>query len=175
MNDSETKLFNGFTLALGLFAGALFAAGASLAAKALDRSQHPAAEAEEARLAVEARISPIARVAMTGDESLAAAAAAIAAAAARPASAEPLTGETVVSQACSACHAPPGVPGAPLLGDVAAWSARVAQGADTLYDHAINGFQGAQGIMPAKGGRLDLSDAEIQDAVDWMLEQLPPQ
>ena len=50
-------------------------------------------------------------------------------------------------------------------------SERVAQGSDTLYDHAINGFTGAAGFMPQKGGRLDLSDQEVRDAVDYMVTE----
>jgi len=39
---------------------------------------------------------------------------------------------------------PPGaaVAGAPKTGDKAAWGPRIALGNDTLYKHAIEGFQG---------------------------------
>jgi cytochrome c len=36
--------------------------------------------------------------------------------------------------------------------------------------NAIEGFEGGTGIMPAKGGRLDLSDDEITTLVDYMVE-----
>ena len=42
--------------------------------------------------------------------------------------------------------------GAPKLADKAAWAPRIAQGKDTLYKHAIGGYQGKAGVMPAKGG-----------------------
>jgi cytochrome c len=42
---------------------------------------------------------------------------------------------------------------------------------DVLFDHAINGFTGDAGVMLAKGGRLDLSDQEVQDAVTYMVEE----
>jgi cytochrome c len=42
---------------------------------------------------------------------------------------------------------------------------------ETLHSHAINGFQGAAGVMPPKGGRVDLSDGEIIAAVEYMVEQ----
>jgi hypothetical protein len=59
-----------------------------------------------------------------------------------------------------------------LVGDVAAWTARIAQGSDLLYDHAINGFQGdAPTPMLPKGGRVDLSDQEVRDAVDYMVSE----
>jgi cytochrome c5 len=63
------------------------------------------------------------------------------------------------------------VGGAPPLGDVAAWAPRIAQGMDTLHQHALQGFTGAAGYMPPKGGRVDLSDAEIMSAVDYIVEQ----
>ncbi|KPK58642.1 MAG: hypothetical protein AMJ59_14375 [Gammaproteobacteria bacterium SG8_31] len=84
--------------------------------------------------------------------------------------AEAPSGQDVYQQACAACHTA-GVAGAPKLGDAAAWSDRIAQGNDTLYDHAINGFQGSAGYMPPKGGRTDLSDEAIKVAVDYMVEE----
>jgi cytochrome c5 len=42
---------------------------------------------------------------------------------------------------------------------------------ETLYQHALQGFQGAVGFMPAKGGRVDLSDDEIRAGVDYLVEQ----
>mgnify|MGYP003547136437 FL=1 len=38
-----------------------------------------------------------------------------------------------------------------------------------LYDHAIKGFSGQAGVMPPKGGRTDLSDDLIRQAVDHMV------
>jgi cytochrome c5 len=42
---------------------------------------------------------------------------------------------------------------------------------DTLYQHALQGFQGTAGFLPAKGGRVDLPDDEIRAAVDYLVEQ----
>lgn len=81
---------------------------------------------------------------------------------------EPLSGEQVYQQACAACHAT-GVAGAPKTGDAAAWADRIGQGEETLYDHAINGFQGQAGMMPAKGGNPNLSDDEVRAAVDYLV------
>jgi cytochrome c5 len=88
------------------------------------------------------------------------------------AAAAPLTGPQVYNAVCIACHAPPGVGGAPALGDGEAWASRIALGADTLIDHALHGYSGDKGVMPRKGGRLDLSDEEIIAAVEYMLEQV---
>ena len=70
---------------------------------------------------------------------------------------------------CGACH-DAGVAGAPALGDQAAWSDRIAQGIETLYTHAIDGFQGSAGYMPPKGGNMSLSDESVKAAVDYMVE-----
>ena len=72
---------------------------------------------------------------------------------------------------CAACH-DAGVAGAPVTGDTAAWSDRIAQGLDTLYKHAIEGFQGSVGYMPAKGGNVALSDDSVKAAVDFMVEKV---
>ncbi|HSH42176.1 MAG TPA: c-type cytochrome, partial [Arenicellales bacterium] len=84
------------------------------------------------------------------------------------AAAEPQSGEAVYQSSCAACHAS-GVAGAPVFGEEGAWSDRVAQGKDTLYQHAIEGFQGSAGMMPAKGGNPSLSDEEVKAAVDHMV------
>ena len=63
-----------------------------------------------------------------------------------------------------------GIAGAPKLGDVSGWVDRIGQGMDTLNDHAINGYQGADGVMPAKGGNMALSDDDVANAVAYMVE-----
>jgi cytochrome c5 len=77
-------------------------------------------------------------------------------------------GKKVYESSCAACHLP-GVAGAPKTGDKAAWKDRIAQGNDKLYEHAIKGFQGKAGVMPAKGGFPNLSDADVKAAVDHMV------
>ena len=49
------------------------------------------------------------------------------------------------------------------------WAPRISQGKDTLYKHAIEGFNGAKGNMPARGGSTTLSDDEVKSAVDYMV------
>ncbi len=78
-------------------------------------------------------------------------------------------GKAVYDKACQACHNM-GVAGAPKVGDVAGWTDRIKQGMATLNDHAINGYQGANGVMPAKGGNMSLSDDEVKNAVAYMVE-----
>jgi len=79
-----------------------------------------------------------------------------------------LSGEEAYAS-CVACHGA-GVAGAPAYGDAAAWSDRIAQGVDTLYKHAIEGYQGSAGYMPARGGNADLSDDSVKAAVDYIVE-----
>ena len=111
-----------------------------------------------------ARIAPVGRVAVAGEDNSALA----------PPSAEPvaavadLPGETVYDQACVACHGA-GIAGAPKFGDTVAWAPRIAQGMDTLHTHSLQGYQGKAGYMPPKGGRTDLSDQSILNAVDYMV------
>ncbi len=76
-----------------------------------------------------------------------------------------IDGAALYAQVCQACHMT-GAAGAPVPG-TDAWAERVAKGAETLTASAINGI----GMMPAKGGRMDLSDEEIEAAVDHMLAQ----
>ncbi len=79
-------------------------------------------------------------------------------------------GQKVYQSACIACHGA-GVAGAPMVGNAAAWAARIAAGSDSLYANAINGLVGSSGVMPAKGGNTTLSDAEVKAAVDHMVSQ----
>ena len=77
-------------------------------------------------------------------------------------------GKTVYESTCIACHGA-GVAGAPKFGDKAAWAPRIAQGMETLHNHAIHGFQGKSGMMPPKGGNMSLPDADVKAAVDYMV------
>jgi len=77
-------------------------------------------------------------------------------------------GKSVYNKTCSLCHAA-GVAGAPKPGDKADWGPRIAQGKDTLYKHAIEGFTGSKGNMPARGGGASLTDDEVKAAVDHMV------
>ncbi len=69
-------------------------------------------------------------------------------------------------QICFACHGT-GAAGAPIVGNKDAWKPRIATGMDALYNSALHG----KNAMPAKGGRTDLSDAEVKAIVDYMVSQ----
>lgn len=81
-----------------------------------------------------------------------------------------ISGLQVYNMACIACHSA-GVGGAPITGDVVAWSERIARGAAMLKKNAVQGYIGSVGYMPPKGGRPDISDAEVEAAVDYMINK----
>ncbi|MBB4844191.1 cytochrome c5 [Paucibacter oligotrophus] len=85
-----------------------------------------------------------------------------------PAAPENALGKSVYGKTCALCHGA-GVAGAPKPGDKADWGPRIAQGNETLYKHAIEGFTGAKGMMPARGGGSTLKDDEVKAAVDHMV------
>ena len=76
----------------------------------------------------------------------------------------------ILSDNCFACHGT-GAAGAPKLGDKAAWAPRLAQDIKTLHQHAIEGFTGDTGFMPPRGGFANLSDEEVEAAVDYMVHE----
>lgn len=80
-----------------------------------------------------------------------------------------VAGRDTYDNACQACHSS-GIAGSPKFGDKSAWQDRVGQGMQILVDHAINGYTGDTGIMPPKGGRSDLSDKQVEQAVAYMVE-----
>ncbi len=77
-------------------------------------------------------------------------------------------GKATYDGTCSVCHGA-GIAGAPKFGDKAVWAPHIAKGIDTLHTHALKGFQGKTGMMPAKGGNAGLSDADVKAAVDYMV------
>ena len=108
-----------------------------------------------------ARIQPVGKVCFEDDEVCD-----VTARAAGPAAGDgPRDGKAVYNAVCQTCHAA-GLLGSPILGDAGAWGPRISKGADTLYTHAINGFN----AMPAKGG-ADIPDEEVQNAVDYMINE----
>ncbi len=79
-------------------------------------------------------------------------------------------GKTVFGKTCSMCHAS-GMAGAPKPGDKADWAPRIAQGMELLNKHALEGYTGAKGAMPARGGNTALSDDEVKAAVAYMVDK----
>ena len=137
---------------------------------------HRSVPPQESQTAIQAQLNRIAPVADVYAGSTGAAAQAAAAAAAQAQAASQVTyggtldGGEIYGNLCAGCHTA-GVAGAPTLTQ-ADWASRIAQGRDVLYTHAIEGFTGSTGFMPARGGNPALSDEQVIASVDWMLENL---
>ncbi|AUG02960.1 cytochrome C [Pseudomonas sp. 09C 129] len=72
----------------------------------------------------------------------------------------------IYDSSCKLCHANP-ASGAPLTGDIQAWRPRIAQGADTLLDHSINGYHG----MPPMGLCMQCSEEQFLGLIRFMSAQ----
>jgi len=80
------------------------------------------------------------------------------------------SGRKVWLDNCEGCHGW-GVGGAPVPMNYPEWEPRIAQGMETLYQHAIEGFFGPDDtMMPERGGNPELSNEEIRSAVDYAVE-----
>jgi len=112
--------------------------------------------------------APLTKEAVAGQDNSAMAIKAPAGAGPAVAMAVPKDGHDLFDSVCKTCHGT-GLAGAPKAGDKSAWGPRIAEGKPTLYQHALNGYTGKTGIMPAKGGRTDLPDDLIKQGVDYMV------
>lgn len=167
--NRDQKFFDMYSLVIGgLAAVALVILVIALRISDVKQGEFTRDSVEYQR-AVNDRIRPVGGVYMPGEADDAEAPVVQAAAEPEPVAAE-MTGPQVYNDACIACHGN-GVGGAPIVGNLEQWDYRIDKGIDVLYDHAINGFQGEQGIMIAKGGRMDLSDEAVRRAVDYMVEE----
>lgn len=72
----------------------------------------------------------------------------------------------IYDSSCKLCHANPAA-GAPLTGDTNAWAPRLAQGTETLLDHAINGYNG----MPPMGLCMHCSEEQFLALIAFMSGQ----
>ena len=79
-----------------------------------------------------------------------------------------MAGREIYLIECSGCH-DEGEEGAPALTNAGEWSTRSEKELAVLLDHALNGWQGPDGKMPARGGTPTLTDQEVTNAVNYML------
>lgn len=134
---------------------------------------NPPPQNPDAAKVVAQRIAPVGGVYAgdTGRAAMAAAAdAAAKAAASQVAYGGTTDGKTIFGNLCHSCHEA-GIAGAPKVGDKAEWSARIAEGMDTLVKHALDGYTGKTGTMPPKGGNPALNEEQIKATVEWMVDQ----
>jgi cytochrome c5 len=75
-----------------------------------------------------------------------------------------LDAEMIYNTVCAACHAT-GVAEAPIPGSEQ-MAQRAEKGMEALMQTALNGLN----AMPARGGRPDLSDEQVQAVVEFMIK-----
>ena len=170
MRNYDLEFLKKFSMVIGFLVLVTF--GLMIGAYILHKSlPHEVPDAVAQR--TQARIAPVGAVyaGSTGAAKQAAAtAAAAAAAASEVAYGGTLDGSVIFNNLCTGCHTS-GAGGAPTM--VAAdWAARIPQGVDVLHQHAIEGYTGATGVMPPKGGNPALTDEQVISTVDWMLDNL---
>jgi cytochrome c5 len=170
VSKQDSHFFNTFSIVIAILVAI------TILLFALARAVGANTQAEQLRSdpqfvnAVEKNIKPFSRVAVAGQDNAALAIVADNAAGSTiPVAAIPTDGKGAYEGICGSCHTG-GIAGAPKSGDKANWAPRIAQGKATLYKHAIEGYIGKNGVMPAKGGRTDWPDDLIKLAVDYMVE-----
>jgi cytochrome c5 len=167
--NRDQKFFDVYSLVIGGLA-AVCLGFLVIAMNISDETQDEVlGNAEEYLAVVSERVEPFGKVYLPGDDLSAAGPQSAEAVAPEPV-AEVRTGPQVYNEACITCHGS-GIGGAPMITDPAAWESRIAQGVDTLRQHAIEGYTGSAGYMPPKGGRMDLLDEEVYAAVEFMVSQ----
>ncbi|MGA7537907.1 MAG: c-type cytochrome [Steroidobacteraceae bacterium] len=178
MSKQDTHFINMFSLVIGILVAIaivffVVARGLGAATEGREMLSEP-----DYQKAVEARVAPFAQEAVAGQNNAALAIKPMGATTAEAGGgssglAMPTSGRQLFEQTCSACHGA-GIAGAPKAGDKAAWAHHLAKGLPMLYDHALHGFTGTTGTMPAKGGRTDVPDAMVEQAVNYMVSLVDP-
>ncbi|MEZ5498148.1 MAG: c-type cytochrome [Steroidobacteraceae bacterium] len=166
MSKQDSQFFNIFSAVIAMLVTIMFVIWGIARAVGANRQGQQVLTDPVYLAEVAARIKPPVGIAVAGQDNSALKIEAPSAGAA-PSAPKLETPEQVYDAACSTCHAQ-GIGGAPKVGDRAAWAPRLAQGNATLYKHALEGFTGSAGVMPAKGGRVDLSDDLIKATVDFL-------
>ncbi len=177
MSKQDTHFINMFSLVIGVlvaFAVVLFAVARFIGASTQGKEMMGEPDYQKS---VETRIAPVSEEAVAGQNNAALAIKPVATAAAQAGGssglAMPTSGKDLFEQTCSACHGA-GIAGAPKAGDKAAWAPHLSHGLPMLYQHALHGFTGPTGTMPAKGGRTDVPDPMVEQAVNYMVSLVDP-
>ncbi len=175
MSNPITKTDLEFLKHFALVIGGLMLVAALLIVLAMHiYGKNPVPQSPEHGRQVAERIAPVGAV-YAGDTGraamLAAQEAAKKAAASQVAYGGTTDGKTIFGNLCQSCHSS-GAGGAPRIDDKAAWAPRVAQGVETLIKHAIEGYTGKAGMMPARGGNPALTDEQVKATVEWMVSQV---
>ena len=170
MSKQDTHFFNVFSLVIGLLVAITIVLFALARIVASHTQEKQVLSEPDYSKSVAARIGGPTQEAVAGqDNSAIAIKTETPAGSGSAAPAMPKNGTEIFEQTCSVCHGQ-GIAGAPKAGDKAAWAPRIAEGKATLYEHALKGYQGKTGVMPPKGGRTDLPDDVVRQAVDHMVQ-----
>jgi len=168
VNKNDSQFVNVFSLVIGILV-AVALAELFLARQVAAHTENQDVYVDPSYVeSVLKNVQPIGQEAVAGQDNTALAIQAPAGVGASTALAVPKDGKALFEAVCSVCHGA-GIAGAPKAGDKAAWAPRIAQGKPTLYQHALQGYTGKSGAMPAKGGRTDLPDDLVKQGVDYML------
>jgi cytochrome c5 len=168
VSKQDTHFVNTFSMVIGLLVVIALCLIALARTVAAHTQETDAVAQRDFATSVASRIEPLSQEALVGQDNTAMAIKPDSPAGTGVVLPIPKDGTQVYEQVCSACHAL-GIAGAPKAGDAAAWGPRIAKGKDVLYDHALHGFSGQAGTMPAKGNRLDIPDPLIEAGVDHMI------
>jgi len=174
MSQEQDKIFfRNFSLTLAFIAAMMiafyFAATAAVESKFGLAVEDTTNDANVAELT-----QPVGQVAIAGEESESAVEQDIVVADATAAGdSNSGDGESVYNGVCVNCHGIAALAAMiPQAGDASVWGPRIEKGIDVLYGNAINGYTGELGMMPAKGGNPALSDDEVKNAVDYIINQV---
>jgi cytochrome c5 len=168
VSKQDTHFVNTFSMVIGLLVLVAICIIALARTIASHTQETDSIEQRDFAKSVDMRIEPLSQEAVVGQDNAALAIKPDAPSGSGVVLPIPKDGAQVYEQVCSACHGL-GIAGAPKAGDAAAWGPRIAKGKTVLYDHAVHGFTGQAGTMPAKGNRLDIPDAIIEQGVDHMV------
>jgi cytochrome c5 len=168
VSKHDSHFFNVFSVVLGLLVA--FAIGVYAFAHYIGEHEQVAHVLVDPRMqeSVERRVANPARVAVAGQDNSALKIAPVTATATAVVAVALTNGTEVFENVCKTCHSG-AMPGVPKAGDKAAWGPRIAKGKPALYEHVLKGFTGPAGVMPPKGGRADVSDDLIKQAVDHLI------
>ncbi len=82
-------------------------------------------------------------------------------------SGDPDAGKKIFKEFCASCHAPDPIIDvhAPRVGDKHVWEPLKKAGIDALLKITVQGA----GAMPARGGCFECSDAQLREAIEYMV------
>lgn len=81
-------------------------------------------------------------------------------------------GRITYEATCASCH-DVGAHGAPRAGHALDWAPRIARGREDLYEVAMKGKTAGDRIMPPRGGDARLTDEQVRQAVDYLVDHAP--